>query len=71
MANMVPVSSSNINAVGYDSEKSEMTVEFKSGGTYVYFNVDPSIHAQFVGSPSIGKFFHSNIRGQFESEKVG
>ena len=71
MAEMISVSSSNINAIGYDPDSMKLTVEFKSGGTYEYAGVDPAMYTQFLQAESIGKFFHANIKGQFDHQKVG
>ena len=64
------IGSSNIIAVGYHNESREMRVTFKGGKTYAYTDVPPETHMALMTSESKGKFFHSNIRGKFETAKV-
>lgn len=42
---MIPVRSSNIDAIGFDSERSVLVVRFNEGRTYEYENVTPSEYA--------------------------
>ena len=37
--NMIPVSSSNLSAVGYDSLTGTLSIEFHDGRLYEYYNV--------------------------------
>jgi hypothetical protein len=60
---MIPVRSSNLEAVGYDPATREMRVRFKKGGqTYVFENIDPKEHDALVGADSVGAHFHNHIR---------
>lgn len=63
-----PVSSSNIKSVGYDG--STLEVEFSSG-VYQYAGVPAETYTQLLAAESAGKFFAANIRGKFDSKKVG
>lgn len=54
--------SSNIASVGYDEATKSMEVTFHHGGTYVYADVAPELHKQFVEAESAGKFFHAHIK---------
>lgn len=70
MVNMVPVKSSNIASIGYDTEADELHITFHHGGTSVYWSpkgrrMTKDIHAQFMGAESPGKFFHAEIKGKF------
>jgi hypothetical protein len=67
---MIPVKSSNIQAVGYDQGSETLRVAFKSGGTYDYKGVPPDVHASMLCAQSVGSFFHHNVKGKFDSEKV-
>lgn len=58
---MVAVTSSNINAVGYDEESRELRIEFKDG-TYAYQDVDPSTAAELMEATSVGRYFHQNVK---------
>lgn len=56
-----PVSSSNINAVGFDSVTGILGIEFKSGKTYYYTGVGADTHQALIGADSIGKYVRENI----------
>lgn len=60
---MTPVKSTNIKAVGYDSATKTMTVDFKAGPSWRYFDVDPSYHDGILKADSPGGYFHKHIRG--------
>lgn len=60
--NRSPVISSNVSAVGYDSNTMTLEVEFKKGDVYQYFNVPHAIHAAMVAAPSVGRYLDANIK---------
>ncbi len=62
------VDSSNIRAIGYESQTLE--VEFLNGSVYQYFDVPEHIHTEMMGAGSKGKYFSSNIKGTFRYSKV-
>lgn len=62
MVSMVKVSSSAIDAVGFDSENGILYVTFSSGVRYKYFRVPPKIYEGLLKSPSVGKFFDEHVR---------
>ena len=68
MAQMVPVKSSNVAAVGYDA--TGLRVQFKDGATYVYAGVPADLHANLMGAESVGTFLASEIRGKFRATKI-
>ena len=59
---MTAVKSSNINAIGYDTETKELHVEFKSGKTFCYKDVTPLEARELVKSDSVGKHFNQYIK---------
>jgi hypothetical protein len=63
MAEMTPVQSSNLAAVGYDAASQELTIEFQNGQTYIYDGVDEATYRALMSAPSLGSFFYRNIRG--------
>lgn len=67
---LAPVKSSNIEAIGYDSDLKLLVVKFKDGGRYIYPNVPADVHARFISAESAGKFFHSDIRTAFQATKI-
>lgn len=66
MAPMVPVKSSMLEAVGYDSVSRVLSARFK-GSAYVHptLDVPPETHAELMAAPSIGKAYNELIRGKF------
>lgn len=64
---MHPVTSSNVEAIGYDAETKTMAVQFKGGKPpYHYANVPAEVYAAFVCAESIGSHFAKHIRGNFD-----
>jgi len=65
-----PVSSSNIESVGYDLDSTLLEIEFHDGSIYQYSNVPQSVHTALMASVSLGSFLHKNIRGKYSYRKV-
>jgi hypothetical protein len=64
---MIPVSSSNIAAIGYSPNYQVLKVDFLKGNSYRYFDVPPLVFQAFLEAPSKGGFLNSVIkRGGFE-----
>ncbi|KKS64913.1 MAG: hypothetical protein UV40_C0013G0006 [Parcubacteria group bacterium GW2011_GWA1_42_7] len=66
----IPVSSSNIRSIGYDSQSAILEVEFTSGDIYQYFNVSEYLFRQFFNASSRGQFLNDNIRYHYRYQKV-
>ncbi len=60
--NRTPVSSSNLQAVGYDPATRTLEIEFLNGGLYSYSGVPASVHASLMAASSHGSYFDSNIK---------
>lgn len=69
--NRESVQSSMIASLGYESDTSTLEVEFNSGAVWQYYDVPESIYHEMMNSGSLGKFFHSNIKGQYREAQVG
>jgi hypothetical protein len=67
---LVPVRSSNVQAVGYDPASRVMHVQFKGGGTYAHRGVTPAEHAAFMAAPSLGSHYSAKFKGR-HAAKVG
>lgn len=63
--NMVPVSSSNIAAVGYDVDEKLLQVQFHNGRTYQYLNVPHSVAQGLLDASSVGQYFSACIHNDF------
>lgn len=62
------VNSSHIDDISW--EDGVMTVVFKDGGKYDYYDVPEGIFREMTSAPSVGQFFRANVRGLFEFQKV-
>lgn len=62
MVDMAPVKSSNISAIGYDSDASRLYVQFKNGGSYVYHGIEPAQHAELIKAKSVGSHLHAHVK---------
>lgn len=60
--NLVPVTSSNLRAVGYDASTHSLIISFHSGGTYQYENITDQMHRNLMSASSKGTFFRKYIR---------
>jgi hypothetical protein len=70
-AALVPVASSNVEAVGYDAAARELHVRFKSGPTvYVYEGVAPEQHQALIAADSIGSHLHRHIKGRHGFRRI-
>jgi len=58
--------SSVLQSASYDVTINLLTVTFKSGRSYDFFDVPPSIWEEFKKAESKGRFFTQNIKGKFK-----
>jgi hypothetical protein len=66
----IPVTSSNVDSVGYDIGTQTLEVEFKNGYVYQYFDVPETIYQQMINADSAGKFLINNIKGVYRYARV-
>lgn len=61
---LTPVTSSQVKAIGYDPLTKTLACQFAHGPGHVYHysGVEPKMHADFMASKSIGKFFGQHIK---------
>jgi len=59
---MIPVTSSNLAAIGYDSDTLTMRIQFLKSGTYEYQGVSAETWEGFVGASSKGQYFDQFIK---------
>lgn len=62
--------SSNIAGFGYSEASRILTVEFKNGGRYEYFDVPSSVFDAMKAAPSKGQFLAQSIKAQFRYARV-
>ena len=68
---MVPVSSSNLAAVGYDPPTETLRVEFLNGSLYEYKAVPQGVYDELMAAPSHGSYFNRFIRNSYAYERIG
>lgn len=67
---MIPVKSSNVEAVGHHVERNELHVRFKGGAHYIYDGVSPAIHESLHAAESIGKFIGTHIKPNYKHRRI-
>jgi hypothetical protein len=63
---LMPVSSSNLAAVGYDRYAAVLVVQFLNGAVYEYYGVPTAAYAGLLQASSKGHFLATQIKGRFE-----
>jgi len=66
----LPVESSDLVSVGYDSKSRILEIEFKEGRIYQYHDVAPDVYERFMRTDSYGEFFFSNISKRYRYTRV-
>jgi hypothetical protein len=66
-----PVSSSNLQSVGYDPSSSVLEIAFHNGGVYQYSGVPSAVHQALINAGSKGQYFAARIKHSFPYRKVG
>ena len=59
---LVPVRSSNLRSVGYDSSSQSLYIEFHTGRLYEYSGVSAAVYAGLMSATSHGAFFAMRVR---------
>lgn len=66
----VPVSSSDLESVGYDALSHILEIKFHSGGVYQYFDVSEIEHRSLMDASSHGTYFHEHIKNNYRYTKI-
>lgn len=70
MMNWLAVDSSTISRIAYDEARKVLTVEFKNGTRYEYYDVSYTVAQEMRLSSSKGQFLAANIKGRFRYARV-
>lgn len=65
-----PVTSSNLLAVGHDPKTKTLEVEFQSGRVYTYAGVSAQRKTALLKAPSLGSYFHKNVRTSYPFKRL-
>lgn len=68
---MIPVSSSNIESIGYDVQNEQVYVRFLDGSLYVYKGVPLHEFENLRDAPSLGSYLHRNYKNVYPYERIG
>ncbi len=68
---MIPVSSSNIESIGYDEQNEQVYVRFLNGSLYVYKGVPFHEFENLRYAPSLGSYLHRNYKNVYSYERIG
>lgn len=66
----IPVVSSNVASVGYDTDSSTLEIEFNNGTVYQYFDVSEHVYDSLVAADSVGSYLAMHIKGTYRYSKV-
>jgi hypothetical protein len=67
---LIPVESSNLDRVGYDTDTKTLRVLFKNGRTYDYTGVPAVMFGQLLAAESVGKFLNGSIKPHYAVTEV-
>ena len=70
MPKMQPVSSSNIAAIGYDTENQAVYVQFLNGSIYAYKGVPEHEFENLRTAPSVGSYLNRNFKNVYPYERA-
>lgn len=62
--------SSNIARYKYEGKSHVLTVEFRNGGTYNYYDVPQQVFDQMTAAHSKGGFLAQNIKGAYRYARL-
>ena len=65
---MIAVSSSNIESIGYEDET--LQVQFLNGSIYQYFDVPEHIFSGLCDADSVGIYLAANVKGIYRYSRV-
>jgi len=66
----VPVTSSTLASVGYDSDAHVLEVQFRHGGIYQYTDVPAGVHAELMAADSLGTYLSRVIKPNYAFRRV-
>jgi hypothetical protein len=64
------VESSMITSIGYDPTTSTLEIEFKSGAIWQYYDFPENLFYE-LKTGSLGKNWHTYVKGQYTESRVG
>lgn len=68
--NWIAVDSSTISRMAYDEARKVLSVEFKNGSRYEYYDLPAHLFQQMRAAASKGQFLSANIKGRYRYARV-
>ncbi len=66
----IPVQSSNVAEIGYESNTSTLEIMFVGGNIYQYFDVPVWEYESLISASSIGTYLNENIKDVYRYVKL-
>ena len=70
MPEMINVSSSNIESIGYEEQDETVYVRFLNGSLYIYKGVPLHEFENLRDAPSLGSYLHRNYKNVYPYERI-
>ena len=67
---MISVSSSNIDSIGYDENDETVYIRFLNGSLYVYKGVPAHEYQNLLGAPSHGSYLNRSFKNIYPYERI-
>ena len=67
---MIDVSSSNVQSIGYDEATQTLYVRFLNNALYIYKGVPSFEFDGLRDAPSVGSYLHRNIKNAYPYERI-
>jgi len=67
---MKPVTSSNVDSIGYDEGTQEVYIRFLNRSLYIYKNVPKIEFEGLKNAPSIGSYIHRNLKNVYAYQRI-
>ena len=65
-----PVTSSNVNSIGYAEVTKTLEVEFSSNIIYQYTGVELTVYRDLLAADSVGKYLNKNIKNNYAYKRM-
>ena len=67
---MIEVSSSNVESIGYDENLQLLYIQFHNGSLYIYKGVPIMEFHGLLNASSVGSYLHRNIKNLYPYERI-
>ena len=68
---MIPIDSTAISGVGYDSGQHILRLQYVNGRIYDYFELPSKIYEQLLKADSAGEFVNLEVKPNYDCSEVG